>query len=41
MTNTDDGKTQFSKPIGRRIYLNDRRAYIDEDLQILTKSEQR
>lgn len=36
MTNTDDGKTQFSKPIGRRIYLNDRRAYIDEDLQILT-----
>lgn len=35
MTNTDDGKTQFSKPIGRRIYLNDRRAYIDEDLQIL------
>lgn len=36
MTNTDDGRTQFSKPIGRRIYLNDRRAYIDEELQIVT-----
>lgn len=36
MTNTDDGRTLFSKPIGRRIYLNDRRAYIDENLDILT-----
>lgn len=36
MTNTDDGKTQFSRPIGRRIYLNDRRAYIEDNLKILT-----
>lgn len=36
LTNTDDGRTQFSRPIGRRIYINDRRAYVDDQLEILT-----
>lgn len=36
LTNTDDGRTQFSRPIGRRIYINDRRAYIEDNLSILS-----
>lgn len=36
LTNTDDGRTQFSRPIGRRIYINDRRAYIEDSLSILS-----
>lgn len=36
LTNTNDGRTQFSRPIGRRIYINDRRAYIEDSLSILT-----
>ena len=35
-TNTDSGKNLFPSPKGRRIYFNDRRAYVDDTLDVLT-----
>lgn len=35
-TNTDSGKNLFPSPKGRRIYFNDRRAYVDDTLEVLT-----